>query len=111
MRNKKKQEQNIFSEIFKGDFLSKKENQEQLPFILFVVTLIILNISLYYNAEQLSKNINKAEKDLYELRVEYITTKSELMAKYRRSTIENTVKDMGLQSSLIAPKIIERTNE
>jgi hypothetical protein len=107
MKNKKKQEQNIFSEIFKGDFLSKKENQEQLPFILFIVTLIIFNITLYYNAEQLARNINKAEKDLYELRVQYITTKSELMAKYKRSTIENTVHGMGISSSLIAPKIIE----
>ena len=111
MRKRKQQEQHIVLNIFKGDFLSKKENQEHLPFILFVTFLIILNISLYYNAEQLARNINKAEKDLYELRVEYITTKSELMAKYKRSTIENTVKNMGLQSSLIAPKIIEKTDE
>ena len=111
MRKRKQQEQNIVLDIFKGDFLSKKENQEHLPFFLFVALLIILNISLYYNAEQLARNINKAEKDLYELRVEYITTKSDLMAKYKRSTIENTVKNMDLQSSLIAPKIIEKTDE
>jgi len=111
MRKRKQQEQHIVLDIFKGDFLSKKENQAHLPFILFVALLIILNISLYYNAEKLARNINKAEKDLYELRVEYITTKSELMAKYKRSTIENTVKDIGLQSSLIAPKIIEKTDE
>ena len=108
MKNKKQKEQNIVSEIFKGDFLSKKENQEHLPFILFVVLLIIINITLYYNAEYLARNIDRAEKDLYQLRVEYITTKSELMDKYKRSTIENTVKNTGLQSSLIAPKIIEQ---
>ena len=108
MRNKKQKEQNIVSEIFKGDFLSKKENQEHLPFILFVVLLIIINITLYYNAEYLARNIDRAEKDLYQLRVEYITTKSELMDKYKRSTIENTVKNRGLQSSLIAPQIIEQ---
>ena len=108
MRNKKQKDQNIVSEIFKGDFLSKKETQEHLPFILFVVLLIIINITLYYNAEHLARNIDRAEKDLYQLRVEYITTKSELMDKYKRSTIENTVKNMGLQSSLIAPKIIEQ---
>ena len=51
---------------------------------------------------------SKAEKDLYELRVEYITTKSELMGKYKRSTIEQTVKSMGLQSSTIAPLILEK---
>ena len=111
MRKRKQQEQYMVLDIFKGNFLSKKKNQEHLPFILFVALLIILNISLYYNVEQLARNINKAEKDLYELRVEYITTKSELMAKYKRSTIENTVRNMGLQSSLIAPKIIEKTDE
>ena len=107
MRSKKAQEQNIITQIIRGDFLSKKENQEHLPFILFVVFLIIINITLYYNAEHLARNIDKAEKELYELRVEYITTKSELMGKYKRSTIENTVVSMGLKSSLIAPKIIE----
>ena len=76
--------------------------------ILFVVLLIIINITLYYNAEHLARNIDRAEKDLYQLRVEYITTKSELMDKYKRSTIENSVKNKGLQSSLIAPKIIEQ---
>ena len=108
MRKRKKQEKNSVLEIFKGDFLSKKENQQQLPFFLFVGLLIVINISLYYNAEQLAKNISKAEKELYELRVEYITTKSELMDKHKRSTIENAVKSMGLQSSTIAPLIIEK---
>ena len=108
MRKRKKQDPHLILEIFKGDFLSKKENQKQLPFFLFVGFLIVLNISLYYNAEQLAKNISKAEKELYELRVEYITTKSELMDKHKRSTIENTVKNMGLQSSTIAPLIIEK---
>ncbi len=101
-------EPHILSEIFRGDFLSKKRNQEHLPFILFIVVLIIINITLYYNAEKLALNISQAEKELYELRVEYITTKSELMEKYKRSTIEQTVKNMGLKSSLIAPKIIEK---
>tara|TARA_A100001037_G_scaffold233138_1_gene211679 strand:+ start:1971 stop:2300 length:330 start_codon:yes stop_codon:yes gene_type:complete len=108
MRKRKKQEKNLVLEIFKGDFLSKKENQQQLPFFLFVGLLIVINISLYYNAEQIAKNISKAEKELYELRVEYITTKSELMDKHKRSTIENAVKSMGLQSSTIAPLIIEK---
>ena len=108
MRRRKQQEKHLILDIFKGDFLSRKENQEHLPFFLYVALLIVLNISLYYNAEQLAKNITKAEKQLYELRVEYITTKSELMAKHKRSTIENTVKGMGLQSSTIAPIIIEK---
>jgi len=51
---------------------------------------------------------SKAEKELYELRVEYITTKSELMKKYKRSNIEQLVKNMELGSSLIPPKIIEK---
>ena len=108
MRKRKKQEPHLILEIFKGDFLSKKENQQQLPFFLFVGFLIVINISLYYNAEQIAKNISKAEKELYELRVEYITTKSELMDKHKRSTIENTVKNMGLKSSIIAPVILEK---
>ena len=104
MRRKK----NIISEIFKGDFLSRKENQQHLPFIVFVAGLIIINITLYYNAENLAWNINKTEKELYELRVKYITTKSELMKKYKRSNIEETVENMGLGSSLTPPKIIEK---
>ena len=104
---RKQKEKYIISEIFKGNFLSRKENQKHLPFIVFVAGLIIINITLYYNAENLAWNISKMEKELYELRVEYITTKSELMKKYKRSNIEEVVKKMGLRSSLIPPKIIE----
>ena len=46
MRKRKQQEQHLVLDIFKGDFLSKKENQAHLPFILFVALLIILNIFL-----------------------------------------------------------------
>ena len=108
MSKRNKEEKRVILEVFRGDFLSKKENQKQLPFFLFVGFLIVLNISLYYNAEQLAKNINNAEKELYELRVEYITTKSELMDKHKRSTIERAVKSVGLRSSIIAPLIIEK---
>ena len=108
MKKNKTNKKNIITKIFKGDILSSKENQRYFPYILFVVLLIIINITLYFHAEQLVREIHKKEKDLYELRVEYITTKSELMDKYKRSTIENNVISIGLRSSLFAPKIIEK---
>ena len=61
---RKQKEKYIISEIFKGNFLSRKENQKHLPFIVFVAGLIIINITLYYNAENLAWNISKMEKEL-----------------------------------------------
>ena len=93
--------------ILKGDFFSKKQNTKYLPFLLLIVFLLLVNIRVSFNAEKLQKKSIKLEREVADLRLTYITTKSELMSLYKRSKIEDMVKVQGLKTSLKPPYIIE----
>jgi hypothetical protein len=51
------------------------------------------------------------EQEVADLRLVYITTKSDLMSMYRRSVIESIVADKGLKTSLTPPVIIKKNND
>lgn len=93
--------------ILKGDFFSKKKNLQYIPFLFLVVSLLLINISLSFHAEQLLKKSIKLEYEVADLRLRYITTKSQLMSVYQRSAIESMVADQALYTSLNPPYIID----
>ena len=68
----------------------------------------LLNIRSSFHAEKLLKKSISLEKEVADLRLTYITSKSDLMTLYRRSNFENIVKGTGLKTSLSPPEIIER---
>jgi hypothetical protein len=68
----------------------------------------LVNISSSFRAEKLLKQSISLEKEVADLRLVYITTKSDLMSMYRRSVIENIVNEQGLKTSLTPPIIIEK---
>lgn len=107
----KKQHTNSFISILKGEFVSDKNNKRHMPFLLMLVLLILLNISLSFRAEQLLKQSIFLEKQIADLRLVHITTKSELMHMYRRTVIEELVGVYGLKSSITPPIIIEKKYE
>ena len=93
--------------ILKGDFFSKKQNLQYIPFLFLVVSLLLINISLSFHSEQLLKKSIKLEYEVADLRLRYITTKSQLMSVYQRSAIETMVADQALYTSLNPPYIID----
>ena len=97
--------------ILKGDFFSKKQNTKYLPFLLLIVLLLLINIRVSFNAEKLEKKSILLEKEVADLRLTYITTKSQLMSLYKRSKIEEMVLDQGLKTSLYPPYIIDENEE
>ncbi len=94
--------------ILRGEFIADKNNQKFIPFLLFIVLLILLNIRISFRAERLLKESISLEKEVADLRLVYITTKTDLMSMYRRSVIEEIVADKGLKTSLTPPVIIEK---
>ncbi len=108
MLNKSK---SSFSSILKGEFISNQKNQRHIPFLLSIVLLILLNIRISFRAERLLKESISLEKEVADLRLVYITTKSDLMSMYKRSVIESVLKDNKIKTSLIPPFIIEKINE
>ena len=73
-----------------------------------IVVLGLINIRSSFHAEKLLKQSISLEKEVADLRLTHITTKSKLMSVYRRSVVEGLVKNQGLKTSLTPPEIIEK---
>ena len=104
----KKDNLNTLSSILKGEFIAESSNKKLIPFLLMIVVLGLINISSSFHAEKLLKQSISLEKEVADLRLTHITTKSELMSVYRRSVVERLVESQGLKTSLIPPEIIEK---
>ena len=102
---------NSLLSILKGEFITEQGNQKYIPFLLFIVLLILLNIRISFRAEHLLKESISLDLEVADLRLVYITTKSDLMRMYRRSVIEEIVAENGLVTSLTPPVIIEIRND
>ena len=97
--------------LLRGEFITDQGNQKYIPLLLFIVLLILLNIRISFRAEHLLKESISLEEEVADLRLVYITTKSDLMSMYRRSVIEEIVADKGLATSLIPPILFEIGND
>ncbi len=104
----KKNSSNTISSILKGEFITEKSNTKLIPFLLMIVALGLINIRSSFHAEKLLKQSIALEKEIADLRLTSITTKSELMSMYRRSVIEILVEDQGLKTALTPAEIIEK---
>ena len=98
---------NTISSILRGEFITERSNAKLVPFLLMIVVLVLINIRSSFHAEALLKRSIALEKEVADLRLGYITTKSELMRMYRRSVIEKIVEEDGLRTSLVHPEIIK----
>jgi len=101
-----KENKGSLSSILRGQFIADHSNQKYIPFLLFIVLLVLLNIRISFRAESLLKESIKLEKEVATLRLSYITTKSDLMSMHRRSVIENFVYQRGIKTSLVPPTVI-----
>ena len=104
----KKDSSNTLSSILKGEFITEKSNAKLIPFLLMIVALGLINIRSSFHAEKLLKQSIALEKEIADLRLTSITTKSELVSMYRRSVIEILVEDQGLKTALTPAEIIEK---
>ena len=107
----KSEAQNTISSILKGEFIAEKSNTKLIPFLLLIVFLVLVNIRSSFYAEMLLKESISLEEEVADLRLVYITTKSDLMSMHRRSVIENIVQNQGLKTAVNPPMIIETVSE
>ena len=107
----KSETQNTISSILKGEFIAEKSNTKLIPLLLLIVFLVLVNIRSSFYAEMLLKESISLEKEVADLRLVYITTKSDLMSMHRRSVIENIVQNQGLKTAVNPPMIIETVSE
>ncbi|MCX6200056.1 MAG: FtsL-like putative cell division protein [Bacteroidetes bacterium] len=78
-----------------------------MPFVLFLVVLAALHIANNHMAETYARNITKTEREVKQLRWQYMTTTSSLMQKSKQSEVAKLVNTQGLKELRIPPYKIE----
>jgi hypothetical protein len=78
-----------------------------LPFVLFLVFMGVLHIANNHLAETYARRITKTEKEVKQLRWQYMTTTSSLMQKSKQSEVAKLVSVQGLKELRIPPYSIE----
>lgn len=101
---------NKFFDAFSMKSFLEKSFVDRLPFILVICLMLVLYIDNSYRAESYVRNISSVEKELKDLRSEYITTKSQLMFHSKQTEVQQLVAAQGLEKSITAPLIIGRAN-
>lgn len=92
-----------FQSILDGSILTREQMLKMLPFIFYLVFLAIIFIANTYYAERLVRRIDAGNKDLKELQIEYIDSRSKLMNSSRQSHLEEQLIGQGLKESTVPP--------
>ena len=89
----------FFNNYLGGDVFSKKTVIKQLPFVLYVVILLMIYISNTYVAEDMKVNIKKTSRQIEAKRIEYITVSSEVTRLSRQSRLEKKLEKKGIKKA------------
>lgn len=96
----KKNKGSFFKNYLGGDVFSKDSVVRQLPFILYVVVLLMIYISNTYIAEDMKVDIKRTSKILEDRKVEYIRLQSEITMKTRQSELSKMLKKKGIKETV-----------
>jgi hypothetical protein len=76
---------------------------QYLPKILFVMLLSLIYISNTHYAEKTTRQIDRAQTEVEDLRADFTTLKSDVMFASKQSEVARRVKLLGLKESLNPP--------
>lgn len=94
---------NSIRNVLGGDFIKKESTLKQIPFLLLLAFLALIYIGNSYFAEKNIRKIEKMQRELKELRYEYISVKSEMMHASRQSEIAKQLSSKGIKESTVPP--------
>lgn len=89
-----------------GTFLSKESHEKELPFVGWVLLLVIVFISNTFWAQDTVRKITHYKIEVQELRLKSIAVKSKLMDNTRQTQVAEKVRNLGLHESMTPPKKI-----
>lgn len=96
---------NAMKKMADFDFnISKEWMMKQIPFGLFVMVLLLIHIYNVHTTERIIRNTDKLNKEIKELRSEYITILSQLMSESKQSTVAQKLDTLGIKE-LTSPPI------
>jgi hypothetical protein len=95
-----------FLGLLNGQFLTGGNVVNRLPFLFFLTLLVIVYIGNTHYSEKTIREADKLNRELKELRSEYITLRFDLMFKSRQSEVAKNVVALGLKEPVTPPKKI-----
>lgn len=93
--------------ILKAKFLINDDAAKNWQFIIFLIVLALLMIANSHNYEQKTYRITELDKEVKELRSEFVDRRSELMKLKMESTISQKMEPKGIFPSSVPPKKIK----
>ncbi len=98
-------------DIISGDILEKKESSRLFPILTWLTLLAFLYITNNYHAEEKIREINRKQKEIKELRYQYISKKSKLMNMSKQSQVEKILAKRGFKENTQPLKVIRVTQQ
>jgi hypothetical protein len=102
---------NSVYDLLKGKFLVQEDSFKNWRFIFFIVALVLLMIASGHSSDKKVMEIAQLNKDIKELRAEFLDTRSISMKMKLESTIRNKVGVFGLKPSENPPQVIKVTSK
>ena len=93
----------VIKSLLGGSFLAKDSSVRFLPYLLFLTSLGLIYIANIYYAEENIRKIDDTNRDLKELRYEYISTHTKLMHISKQSELVKRLEFLGLKESTTPP--------
>jgi len=102
----------ILAGILGGSILTRDQVLRSLPFLFYIMFLGLLYISNTYYAERTQLRSYRLQKELKELRYEFVTARSQLMFESKQSEVARRLEASGLHESRVPPvKIMLKKND
>ena len=102
----KGRDSNALTQILNGEFLTKSFVLNNLPYIFFILLLLIAFVAKGYYVKQLNDEIRSNQSELNQNAADYIDFKTQMESETRRYKLVERLKDRELKESLNATKVI-----
>ncbi len=90
--------------------ISREGMLKQVPFGLFIVLLLLIHIWNAHNVEKTIRKTDTLNREIKELRSEYISILSQLMSESKQSTIAAKLDTLGIKELTTPPFKITQTS-
>jgi len=103
---KRGKDTNALTQILNGEFLTKSFVLNNLPYIFFIILLLIVFVAKGYYVKQLNDEIKINEAELNQNAADFIEAKTKLEEETKRYKLLEKLEDRQLKESLNATKVI-----
>lgn len=101
---------NTMQKVADFDFnISREGMLNQIPFALFIVALMLVHIWNAHNVEKVIRKTDRLNREIKELRSEYISILSELMSESKQSNVAAKLDTLGIKELTTPPYKITQT--